>query len=36
MSPGAVFIAPYDLAAIVDPVGEGLGGAGDIDGGEAL
>src|SRR5215471_6905966 len=27
--------APYDLAVIVDPVGDGIDGAGDIDGGEA-
>ena len=27
-------VAPYDLAAIVDPVGGGIGGAREIDRGE--
>ena len=34
MEPGAIGVLPYDLAAIVDPVGYGLGRAGGIDGGE--
>jgi hypothetical protein len=28
-------VGPHDLAAIVDPVGDGVRGAGDIDRGEA-
>jgi hypothetical protein len=32
----AVAIRPHDLAAVVDPVGLGVAGAGGIDGGERV
>jgi hypothetical protein len=36
MEPGAIGVSPYDLAAIVDPVGVGVvEGAGNINCGEA-
>jgi hypothetical protein len=34
-SAAAVEVFPYDLAAIIDPVGDGIDGVGEIDGGEA-
>ena len=36
MSSAAGDLLPYDLAAIVDPVGLGLDGAGDIDRGDQI